>query len=315
MKLIVKLSLALALFASCTQNEIKTTDEIRLGVKSDAYSSRAVINDVAGLIEVGDKIGVYGVNVGNSSKAPSQNTKWGTYTIKNECTNGIGDNGEIRFVKGYTYPENESVRFFAYYPHAELGTQGANYLEEPTEMQASLLHFTTDGTTDVMYADPVEGSQANSGNKLLLFNHALTQLRFKLADPNGLLAGAKVKKITFTGVNTTSVLNIETGELGQWGNPFDITLDAKYPIAVAPSGVEVDGRAILQPGLPSFTLSIVTDAGVTYSNVKIKPDNTLTFEAGTSYEVTLKFMDRKEVYAIATVEPWIMAGYGEGIVQ
>lgn len=315
MKLIVKLSLALALFASCTQNEIKTTDEIRLGVKSDAYGSRAVINDIAGLIEVGDQIGVYGVNIGNSSKASPQNTKWGTYTIENECTNDIGNNGEIHFEKGYTYPENESVRFFAYYPHAELGTQGANYLEAPVDTRAPLLHFTTKGTVDVMYADPVEGSQANSGNKILLFNHALTQLRFKLADPNGLLTGAKVKKITFTGVNTTSILNIENGELEQWGNPSDIMLDTKYPVAVPPSGVEVDGRVILQPGLSSFTLSIVTDTGVTYSNVKIKPDNTPTFEAGTSYLITLKFMDRKDVHAIATVEPWVMAGYGEGIVQ
>lgn len=314
MKLIVKLSLALALFASCARNEIRMTDEIRLGVKSDAYT-RTAVNNIAELIEVGDQIGVYGVNIGSSSKAVPSETKWGSYTIKNICTTEITKEGVVDLGTGYTYPDGEHVRFFAYYPFADIGASETNSLEEPTETRAPLLHFITKGITDVMYADPVEGSQADSGNKLLLFNHALTQLRFKLADPNGLLAGAKVKKIIFTGVNTTSTLNIETGELGQWGTPSDIELDANYPIAVPPSGVEVDGRVILQPGLPSFTLSIVTDTNVTYSAVKIKPDNTPTFEAGTSYEVTLKFTDRKEIFVSATVQPWVMAGYGEGVVQ
>ncbi|WP_455591055.1 fimbrillin family protein [Bacteroides sp.] len=313
MKLIVKLSLALALFASCAQNEIRMTDEIRLGVKSDAYT-RAAVNDIDGLVKVGDQIGVYGVNIGSSSKAVPAKTKWGSYTIKNICTTEITKKGVVNFGTGYNYPEGEHVRFFAYHPYAEIGTQGTDYLEESTETRAPLLHFTTDGTIDVMYADPVVGSQVDSGSKLLLFNHALTQMHFKLVDTNGILAGAKVKSIIFSAVNTASTLNIETGELGTWNTPANITLDLAKPLEVTAAGVAVEGNIMLQPGLSGFTLNVVTDNS-TYSDVKIKPDKTATFEAGTSYEITLRFTDKKEIKSLVTIQPWIMAGYADNIIQ
>lgn len=313
MRLIVKLSLALVLFVSCTQNEMEGSDVIRLGVKPDAYT-RASVNDVTGLVAVGNKIGVYGVKTKESNAFDLLSDDWILAPLMNNvCTKSIDTDGKMIFSEIYTYSDERNVKFCAYYPYAKVGTTGANYIEA-IEGQAPLLHFTLTGEEDVMYSTPVMGSRT-SPDKVLLFNHALTQLRFKLVDANGIMTNAKVSGISFDGVNTTSTLNIETGELGTWGIPSnDIKVRTSYPFSV--NGQELaDVKVMLQPGLPNFTLNIATDKNGTYSGIKIKPDKTATFEAGTSYLITLTFLDKTEMFAKATVQPWVMGGYGEGIVQ
>lgn len=313
MRLIVKLSLALVLFASCTQNEMEGSDVIRLGVKPDAYT-RASVNDVQGLMAVGNKIGVYGVKTNESNASELLSDDWILAPLMNNiCTKSIDANGLMNFNEIYTYSDERNVKFCAYYPYAKVGTTGANYVEA-AESKAPLLHFTLTGEEDVMYSTPVIGSQKDAGNKVLVFNHALTQLRFKLVDQSGIMADAKVSIILFNGINTTSTLNIETGELGTWGNPSnDIKIKTDYPFSV--QGQELGAKVMLQPGLPNFSLNIATDKNGTYSDIKIRPDKTATFEAGTSYLITLTFLNKTEIFAKATVQPWVMGGHGEGIVQ
>lgn len=314
MKLIIKLSLALVLFASCTQNEMEGSDQIRLGVKSDAYT-RASVNDVTGLVAVGNKIGVYGVKTKESNASDLLSDDWILAPLMNNvCTKSIDTDGKMFFSEIYTYSDEQNVKFCAYYPYAKVGTTGANYVEV-AQGKAPLLHFTLTGEEDVMYSTPVMGSRTSPDNKVLLFNHALTQLRFKLVDANGIMTDAKVTRISFEGANTTSTLNIETGEFGVWGTPSnDIKVKTDYPFSV--KGQELaDVKVMLQPGLSNFTLNIATDKNGTYAGIKIKPDRTATFEAGTSYLITLTFLDKTEMFAKATVQPWVMGGYGEGIVQ
>ena len=319
MKLIFKLLFGLALLTSCTKNEdLGTEGVIRLGVKPDAYT-RGSVNDVAGLAKVGNQIGVYGVNYGDLGSETPSKIKWGTYIIENQRTTKIDDaSGAISFETKYTYPEKTWVKFFAYYPYAEVGTADSSrdYLEVATADRAPLLHLTIDGSVDVMYATPIFGSIDDKASKVLDFNHALTQLRFKIKDAVGVLKDTKIKKINFNGVNTTSIMNIETGKFEEWGTPSnDIELNATYPFAVTDTEVNVDGSVMLQPGLATFTLSIATENGLIYTDVKVKPNNTATFEAGTSYLVTLSILDKQEVKSTATIQPWIMAGFSDNIVQ
>ena len=53
-----------------------------------------------------------------------------------------------------------------------------------------------------------------------------------------------------------------------------------------------------------------------YPGIEIRPSGGETvFAAGRSYMVTLKFRDRTAVALSAKVMPWVMDGYGEGIVE
>ena len=66
-----------------------------------------------------------------------------------------------------------------------------------------------------MWVRPVTGSRREAPSALL-FEHKLTQLRFRLVDDEGEFAGVTVTGLAFNGVNTASTLNLETGELGGW---------------------------------------------------------------------------------------------------
>lgn len=320
MRLIFRLFLVLGLLASCTQNEeVVGTGEIRLGVRSDVYS-RGSVGDFTALIAVGDQIGVYGVNTNKTKATDLLEEAWATatYTMDNVCTDSISKkSGEMKFAKGYTYPDNMQVKFLAYYPYAKTGvaTDGRNYLEAATQDQAPLLHFTINGALDLMYATPVIGSQTDAADKVLEFNHALTQLSFILKDPVGIVKDTKVKMIKINKVNTSSTMNIETGAFGEWGTPIDSELKVDPSVAVTASGVVINGAVMLQPGLTGFNLSIVTENNITYSGITIKPDKDLVFEAGTAYEITLTFLDKKEIKSSVAIQPWVMGGYSDNIVQ
>jgi hypothetical protein len=119
-------------------------------------------------------------------------------------------------------------------------------------------------------------------------------------------------------------MNVETGELGDWGGSTDLALSGFSPVPITRSSSAapqlLDGELMLQPGAKSFTLRVVTSRA-TFDNVVIRPTSTVdgqketTFVAGRSYLVTLTFKQRLEIESGATVVPWVLGGTGEGIVQ
>ena len=215
--------LACLLLCTCAGQEPLAPDGlIRLGTRAGGYegsATRASVNDLAGLAAVGDKVGVYGVVTTRTDAlyAPLTSEWNGTPLMDNVRTTGIDAATGMLFWNGdYTYPleENRRVKFCVYHPYAPVGTGGDNYVEAVAG-QSPVLHFRLTGTEDVMWVRPVTGSRREAPSALL-FEHKLTQLRFRLVDDEREFAGVTVTGLAFNGVNTASTLNLETGELGGW---------------------------------------------------------------------------------------------------
>lgn len=184
--------LACLLLCTCAGQEPLSPDGlIRLGTQAGGYegsATRASVNDLAGLAAVGDKVGVYGVVTARTDAlyAPLTSEWNGTPLMDNVRTTGIDAATGMLFWNGdYTYPleENRRVKFCVYHPYAPVGTGGDNYVEAVAG-QSPMLHFRLTGTEDVMWVRPVTGSRREAPSALL-FEHKLTQLRFRLVDDEG----------------------------------------------------------------------------------------------------------------------------------
>lgn len=106
--------------------------------------------------------------------------------MDNVRTTGIDAATGMLFWNGdYTYPLEESrrVKFCVYHPYAPVGTGGDNYVEAVAG-QSPVLYFRLTGAEDVMWVRPVTGSRREAPSALL-FEHKLTQLRFRLVDDEG----------------------------------------------------------------------------------------------------------------------------------
>lgn len=315
--------------SSCTKSDdVDSSLRIRLGVATP-LQSRAAVNDLAGLSAVGDRVGIYGMVTSTSSGTTLPGEVWGnTPLMDNVCTTSIdASTGAIGWASSYTYPveENSYVRFCAYHPYAAAGLSGSNYVVAPAAGRAPELYFTLTGSEDVMYATPVTGSKSVTPGTLI-FNHALTQIRFRIVDETGNFSGETLNAITFNGANTTSSLNLENGALGSWGTPSDaISAGVGAPVNITGTAAvpqEVGNPVMLQPGQASFSVKVATSKG-TFGAVSIRPTSSTdggsttesSFAVGRSYLVTLIFRSLTQLAVTATVTPWIIDGTGEGIVQ
>ena len=315
------------LFCMCAgQEDLLPDGIIRLGIGTEIRgktSTRVSVNDLAGLVAVGNNIGVYGV-VTECADALHEMlvTEWnGTPLMNNVRTSGIDARTGMLFWDGnYTYPleENRLVKFCVYHPYASIGTDTGNCMEVVAG-KSPVLHFRLTGTEDVMWVHPVIGSRRYNPS-VLLFEHKLTQLRFRLIDDEGEFTGVNITELVFNEVNTNSTLNLETGELGEWlASPDAVSFPLKSPVGI--SGTTdmpqiLAGEVMLQPGQPVFRLTLKTDSRGDYPDIEIRPSGGETFfSAGLSYMVTLKFQNRTAMAFSAKVTPWVMDGYGEGMVE
>lgn len=327
---VMNLILSSVLFwSSCTESDdVDSSLRIRLGAATQVQS-RAAVNDLAGLSVVGGNVGIYGMVTESSSGASLPGEVWGnTPLMANIRTTSINaTTGAISWSGAYTYPveEDRYVRFFAYHPYASTGISGSNYVLAPATNRAPELYFTVTGSEDVMYATPVTGSKSVTPGTLV-FNHALTQIRFRIVDEAASFVGETLNAITFNNVNTTCSMNLESGVLGGWGTPSNvISAGVDTPIAITGTTAvpqEIGSSVMLQPGQSSFSLKVVTSKG-TFSAVSIYPTSSTdggattesNFAAGRSYLVTLIFRNLTELAVTTTVTPWAMDGTGEGFVQ
>lgn len=323
--------LAGLLLCGCTEQQAWDADGlIRLGAKPDIYT-RASVNDLAGLSAVGNKVGVYGVVTQREDAASSLLTEeWGTAPLMNNVRTSAIDaaTGALSWEGAYAYPleEGRLVKFCVYHPHAEVaagdgeatGIVGGNYVEVP-EKSSPVLHFNLTGAEDVMWVKPVVGSRTTPP-AALVFDHLLTQLRFRLTDDEGNFADTKITGLLFNAVNTVSTLNLEDGKLGEWSTPSDaVAFPLPAPVNItgksdAPQNLQ--GEVMLQPGLPEFRMTVKTDNKGDFPNAVIRPTGGETvFAAGHSYMITLKFRERTPIALSAIVTPWVMDGTGEGTVD
>ena len=309
------------LLCACAERESLLPDGlIRLGTRADKSTdvrTRASVNDLAGLVAVGDRVGVYGVVTDRADASYAALTaEWDTAPLMNNVrTTKIDATSGMLFWDGdYSYPpeENKRVKFCVYHPYAPVGTGGDNYVEAVAG-HSPVLHFKLTGAEDVMWAHPVTGSRRQVPSALIL-EHKLTQLRFRLIDDEGEFAGVKVTGLLLT------TLDLETGEPGGWSVASDAV---RFPLkaSVAITGTTdapqiLAGEVMLQPEQSVFRLTLKTDGRGDCSGIEIRPSGGETvFRAGRSYMVTLKFRDHTAVALSAKVTPWVMDGYGEGMVE
>ena len=315
--------------SGCTSGEDADASlRIRLGAAT-RLPSRAAINDLAGLSVVGGNVGIYGMVTTQSSSTTPLGEGWSPVPLMDNIRTTAIDasTGAIGWAGSYTYPVEEGsyVRFCAYHPYAPVGLSGSNYVVAPAAGRAPELYFTLTGSEDVMHATPVTGSKSVTPGTLV-FNHVLTQIRFRIVDETGNFLGETLNAITFNGVNTTSSLNLESGSLGSWGTPSDaISAGLSTPVTMTgtpAAAQEVGSPVMLQPGQASFSVKVVTSKG-TFGAVSIRPTSSTdggsttesSFAAGRSYLVTLLFRGLTQLAVTATVTPWVMDGTGEGVVQ
>ena len=325
MRTLILLSMAaFCLLGGCsrTEGERNSQTEIRLGTKG---VTRAV-NTLGDLSDVGDRIGIYGVRIAGTSAGASGKESWGNELVMDNVRTSDVDpsTGSIGWAGHYYYPleEDRSVEFCAYHPYAAAGSDGDWFVEAPAPGKAPALHFTLSGQEDVMCAEPVIGSRSRVPGPLE-FRHVLTQLRFRLVDPEGAFAGETLDEIALLDVNTTGVMDIETGALGAWGDPAELAVPGIETVPITGSEElpqEVGGEVMLQPGLSSFVIRVVTSRG-SYDRVVIRPTSVIgetvetSFAAGRSYLITLTFRPLTGISLSATVVPWQMGGTGSGVVQ
>ncbi|MDE6570560.1 MAG: fimbrillin family protein [Alistipes sp.] len=308
---------------SCfTKEELDSRGVIRLGVSAPAkLSSRAAINSVNDLSQYsGDKVGIFGLEIDRST--PVLGAWSGNLVMSDVKTSAVDADGKLHWNGTYYYPLEDTryVEFFAYHPHAEIGTEGDNYVEMSGSDDAPTLFFTLDGSQDVMYTTPVVGNVSTAPGKLK-FKHALTRLTFALDDSFGSFVGGKLNGITFQQVNTKGSMNIENGVLGAWSDKQDLKMVLSPVDIDAVSQVQkVEGDMMLQPGLSEFFITVHTSYG-DISNVRITPKTDAdgspadVFAAAQSYRITLKFDKKQDIESSATVEDWQFGGYGVGVVE
>lgn len=305
--------------SSCfTKEELDSRGVIRLGVSAP---TRAAVNDMTDLSQYsGDKVGIFGLEIDRST--PVLGAWSGNLVMRDVRTSSVGTDGKLHWAGTYYYPLEETryVEFFAYHPHADIGTDGDNYVEMSGSDDAPTLFFTLDGSQDVMYAGPVIGNIATAPGKLQ-FRHALTRLTFALDDSFGSFVGGKLTGITFQQVNTKGSMNIENGALGAWSDKQDLAMSMSPTDIDAVSHVQsIEGDMMLQPGQKEFFITVHTSYG-TIPNVRITPKTNAdgspadVFAAAQSYRITLKFDKKQEIESSATVEDWQFGGYGAGVVQ
>ena len=314
------------IMTSCfTKEELDSRGVIRLGVSApaapSAVSSRAAIGNVADLSKYGgDKVGIFGLEIDRST--PVLGAWSGNLVMDNVRTSAVDTDGKLHWAGTYYYPLEETryVEFFAYHPHAEVGSEGDNYVKMSGSDDAPTLFFTLDGSQDVMYTTSVVGNVSNAPGKLK-FKHALTRLTFALSDPDGGYAGATLEGITFQQVNTKGSMNIENGALGAWSDKQDLKMVMSPTDIDAVSQIQnIEGDMMLQPGQSEFFITVKTSFG-DVPNVRITPKTNAdgspadVFAAAQSYRITLKFDKKHEIESSATVEDWQFGGYGVGVVE
>ncbi|MDE5624058.1 MAG: fimbrillin family protein [Alistipes sp.] len=297
------------LLASCsTKQELESRETdgvIRLGV---AKMTRA---EVQSATDLGNNIGIYGVQLPNKTASG-----WGNaLSMDNVRSSRVEASGAIVWDGIYYYPIDPAhyVKFCAYYPYAD-GTKFM--IDAPATGKAPSLRFTLNGTDDILYATPVVGRYGENPDPMV-FNHALTQLKFEIQDINAALTDRVVENIVIQNANTASSMNVETGVFGTWSAPAELKVpgvEGKNITLVDKNSLAVGDGIMLQPGLESFKIRLEL-AGHSYPDVEIKPTGELTFAAGHSYKITLTFNEKIEVNAKVVVIPWELAGTGSAVIQ
>lgn len=205
----------------------------------------------------------------------------------------------------YYEPDNDYRTYMkAWYPEGRLDegiVEFANY----------------DGSVDAMLAGEISGSKMDNENKVLVFNHMTTQLKFVVVKDESLADGTVLEYIRIkdaaipTGFDLYSdkVIYTSAGE-----NGLSVPgIAENLVIGTDPEGDIVGDPVMIEP-FKGNTMSLdVRTSATLYEDVQVIIDEDSDFQPGKAYTITLTFT-QESISLKASVTEWT-TGTGSGIVE
>ncbi|MCD8267876.1 MAG: fimbrillin family protein, partial [Parabacteroides sp.] len=277
----------------------------------------------------GDKVGIYALTHATTPAwAASDN-------LMDNIEATVNGAGGLEYSPLKEYTKNNLHNFYAYYPYTTTASDGDGVVA-PTAGGAPTLTVTLaktpDAQLDYMYATPIENykrTEAEAGvTQKLVFNHALTQVRFKF-------------KNTETS-NKVSIVSIQVKDKdkgtmsitdGTWsslsatasGNTFTFYSPASIQEVAGGASMDIPGQLMLFPKTGAEMAANTKDSGLDFvlnlkdnsdqdKSVTITPKVPATgLEAGKSYLYTLLYSETaKDFITLSTeVVDWVNAVGGD----
>lgn len=247
----------------------------------------------------------FGTTIFASTQSGVYTTLDALYEWKKEAN--VGKDGSVSFTDNSkpSYPETGGwIYLVAVAPQAATIDQS----------KGTVTYTLSNTPQDILYAKEIRGSRwdnqrfsgnTNSANdKPLVYDHLLTQLKFKAKKVNNTAKSVKVTKISVKNVKNVLSVPLATGKPACSGS-------AQLDLPPA-NGVEVSGTltaigSLLLPPLESGSYSITVETSIgTFSDVPITFDKSTLqpFQSGVSHEITLAISDASLEVVTVKVADW-----------
>lgn len=247
----------------------------------------------------------FGTTIFASTQSGVYTTLDALYEWKKEAN--VGKDGSVSFTDNSkpSYPETGGwIYLVAVAPQAATIDQS----------KGTVTYTLSNTPQDILYAKEIRGSRwdnqrfsnnTNSANdKPLVYDHLLTQLKFKAKKVNNTAKSVKVTKISVKNVKNVLSVPLATGKPACSGS-------AQLDLTPA-NGVEVSGTltaigSLLLPPLESgsYSITVETSIGI-FSDVPITFDKSTLqpFQSGVSHEITLAISDASLEVVTVNVADW-----------
>lgn len=248
----------------------------------------------------------FGTTIFASTQSGVYTTLDALYEWKKEAN--VGKDGSVSFTDNSkpSYPETGGwIYLVAVAPQAATIDQS----------KGTVTYTLSNTPQDILYAKEIRGSRwdnqrfsgnTNSANdKPLVYDHLLTQLKFKAKKVNNTAKSVKVTKISVKNVKNVLAVPLATGKPVCSGSAqLDLT-PANGSVEV--SGTPTDIGSLLLPPLESGSYSITVETSIgTFSDVPITFDKGTPqpFQSGVSHEITLAISDASLEVVTVKVADW-----------
>lgn len=316
----LSLMAGVVLAASCSSHDdpaiagIETVDdgaplEIRLG--SGLMTRASHSGSGAGPIVQDDNLSNVGIagwetNGDSFTAYGSQAAKWNTTIsfIVHPTEQKV-----VTFLQKQYYAQNGDKTFMkAWYP---VGTPTFSASEAKTTFTNS------DGTLDVLLAEPISGSRTDATGKNLAFKHMTSQIVFKVQAGDGMDADTQIESITIKDAQLPTGFDLSKGmtdpETVTWNTASDLSAQVTKA-TITSTATKVGKELMIKPFTgKTFNIDVKTSKN-TFNNVQVTiEDSNDNMQAGTAYEVTLT-VKQAEIQLTATVTDWVQ-GTGSGEIM
>ena len=239
--------------------------------------------------------------------APTNN--WSSPYIANIAVNS-GASSALSFATSQYYPANgDKVFFYAYSP-----VSGATYTAGSGSTTPKVA-WTINGTQDIMAAQVTTGigkvASGTQSQPAFAFTHKLKQVKFKVVKDASFEDNIKLTSLMIIGAKTAATIDVSTGNV-TWGSTTgNLTVYSNSTgQTITTTAASVGSAMMFEPGT-SFKVRAVA-GGQQYADVTVILSGTNAGNAGSSHEVTLKFM-RNVITPTATISDWTTTGTGSAV--